>query len=253
MSLFISQGETQDLSTHKAQGPFSSHSVGSYTINNDAGNASLSYTGQAILTMAFQFPIGTNLQENVASMACQYVCSVISCVKRVSLATAPLELSPDLLSNLCPGNPEAHTLAQRIWESYCSQVGGELLRADWSDGDSIMRNMWNHQNAILCFSLELLPRFKFANQAGLNMLETTFVALQDITLDKIMSYTTLKSLNSEFSVILNQGFAYLPGGICVSTTGRQASYDQAIAWKVIAGDDINTHCLAISFGNWSFV
>lgn len=34
--------------------------------------------------------------------------------------------------------------------------------------------------------LQSLPVFIFANQAGLDMLETTLVALQDISLDKIL-------------------------------------------------------------------
>ena len=33
--------------------------------------------------------------------------------------------------------------------------------------------------------LQAVPDFTFANQAGLDMLETTLVSLQDITLDKI--------------------------------------------------------------------
>lgn len=50
-----------------------------------------------------------------------------------------------------------------------------------------------------------------------------------------------------------QGYAYLPaGGFCFSGMGRQVSYDQAVAWKVL-GEDGNVHCLAFCFSNWSFV
>lgn len=53
--------------------------------------------------------------------------------------------------------------------------------------------------------------------------------------------------------LYNQGFAYLPGGICASTMGRHVSYEQAVAWKVLEADESTVHCLAFSFINWSFV
>lgn len=46
--------------------------------------------------------------------------------------------------------------------------------------------------------------FTFANQAGLDMLETTLVALQDIMLDKILDEAGRKMLLSEFSKIMQQ-------------------------------------------------
>ena len=52
--------------------------------------------------------------------------------------------------------------------------------------------------------LQSLPVFIFANQAGLDMLETTLVALQDITLDKIFDDTGRKAFNSEFAKIMQQ-------------------------------------------------
>lgn len=124
----------------------------------------------------------------------------------------------------------------------------------------------------------------FANQSGLDMLETTLVALQDITLDKIFDESGRKALCSDFPKLMqqvvwfshvasrccwfkyvpnawfidcvylyDQGFAYLPGGICASTMGRHVSYEQAVAWKVLEADETTVHCLAFSFINWSFV
>jgi len=52
--------------------------------------------------------------------------------------------------------------------------------------------------------LQALPVFTFANQAGLDMLETTLVALQDITLEKILDDHGRKTLSSEFPQILQQ-------------------------------------------------
>jgi len=138
---------------------------------------------------------------------------------------------------------------------------------------------------LLHLMLQSLPVFIFANQAGLDMLETTLVALQDITLDKIFDESGRKALCTDFAKLMEQvmsdyhksfklqlkfhlekdlnfglfclfclqGFAYLPAGICMSTMGRHVSYDQAIAWKVLTGEDNTVHCLAFSFINWSFV
>jgi homeobox-leucine zipper protein len=57
--------------------------------------------------------------------------------------------------------------------------------------------------------LQALPIFTFANQAGLDMLETTLVALQDITLEKIFDDHGRKTLCSEFPQIMQQVFPSL--------------------------------------------
>ncbi|XLT51583.1 hypothetical protein HN873_044187 [Arachis hypogaea] len=62
-----------------------------------------------------------------------------------------------------------------------SKLSPELLRFDSQIGESVLKHLWHHQDAILCYSLKSVPVFIFANQAGLDMLETTLVALQDIT------------------------------------------------------------------------
>jgi len=46
--------------------------------------------------------------------------------------------------------------------------------------------------------------FIFANQAGLDMLETTLVALQDITLDKIFDESGRKALCTDFAKLMEQ-------------------------------------------------
>jgi hypothetical protein len=52
--------------------------------------------------------------------------------------------------------------------------------------------------------LQASPIFTFSNQAGLDMLETTLVALQDIMLDKVLDEAGRKILCSEFSKIMQQ-------------------------------------------------
>ncbi|XP_039066100.1 homeobox-leucine zipper protein REVOLUTA-like [Hibiscus syriacus] len=105
--------------------------------------------------------------------------------------------------------------------------------------------------SFLYYSLKSQLVFIFENQGGLDMLETTLVALQDITLDKLFDESGSKALCSDFSKLMQQGFACLPAGICMSTMGRHASYDQAFAWKVREADETTVHCLAFSFVNWS--
>ncbi|CAH8357500.1 unnamed protein product [Eruca vesicaria subsp. sativa] len=255
-------GDAQDLLTanHRTLDLTSSLEVGP-TPENASGNSSSSSNSRCILTIAFQFPFENNLQDNVAGMACQYVRSVISSVQRVAMAISPSGISPSLGSKLSPGSPEAVTLAQWISQSYTHHLGSELLTVDsMGSNDSVLKLLWDHQDAILCCSLKPQPVFMFANQAGLDMLETTLVALQDITLEKIFDESGRKALCSDFAKLMQQGFACLPSGICLSTMGRHVTYEQAVAWKVFApssenndGNDNTLHCLAFSFVNWSFV
>ncbi|KAH0929635.1 hypothetical protein HID58_015362 [Brassica napus] len=97
-----------------------------------------------------------------------------------------------------------------------------------------------------------MPVFTFANQAGLDMLETTLVSLQDISLEKIFDDNGRKTLCSEFPQIMQQAFASLQGGICLSSMGRPVSYERAVAWKVL-NEEENAHCICFVFINWSFV
>ncbi|KAL0436427.1 UNVERIFIED_CONTAM: Homeobox-leucine zipper protein REVOLUTA [Sesamum radiatum] len=238
-------GDLQDsLTSHKTLDLTSSLEVGPATSNNEKCGAA-SCSARSILTIAFQFPFENNLQENVATMARQYVRSVISSVQRVAMAISPSGLSPAVGSKLSPASPEALTLAHWICQSYSYHTGDGLLRSDASSSEAVLKTLWHHQDAVLCCSLKDVPVFTFANQAGLDMLETTLVALQDITLEKIFDDAGRKTLFSEFAKIMQQGFTHLPGGICMSTMGRHISYEQAIVWKVFAGEETTVHCLAV--------
>ncbi|XP_024985647.1 homeobox-leucine zipper protein REVOLUTA-like [Cynara cardunculus var. scolymus] len=221
--------------------------------NHGSTDMTMCQNTRSVLTIAFQFPFENNLAESVATMARQYVRSVINSVQRVAMAISPSGLSPSMGPKSSPGSPEALTLAQWICQSYTYHLGTDLLSSGSIVGDSLLKDLWQHQDAILCCSLKSLPVFLFANQAGLDMLETTLVALQDITLDKMFDDSGRKALVPEFAKIMQQGFTHLPGGICLSTMGRHISYEQAIAWKVLAADESTVHCLAFSFVNWSFV
>ncbi|ERN08358.1 hypothetical protein AMTRI_Chr07g23650 [Amborella trichopoda] len=232
----------------------SSLDIGSATnrASGDGGGPNSCNNLRSVLTIAFQFTFEPHMRDNVVAMARQYVRGVVGSVQRVAMAISPSRLGAQMGPRLPPGSPEAVTLTRWITHSYRFHLGVDLLRADCHAGDSVMKLLWHYSDAIMCCSLKALPVFTFANQAGLDMLETTLVALQDISLDKILDEGGRKSLCSDFTKIMQQGYTYLPAGICVSSMGRPVSYDQAIAWKVLTEEEA-THCLAFMFINWSFV
>jgi len=88
------------------------------------------------------------------------------------------------------------------------------MSEDFVDNNIICRMFWKNVqffcpiifplSGVLLKSLQASPVFTFANQAGLDMLETTLVALQDIMLDKVLDESGRKILCSEFSKIMQQ-------------------------------------------------
>ncbi|KAL6894601.1 hypothetical protein ACP4OV_008699 [Aristida adscensionis] len=226
--------------------------VGSGGTTRASSDASGTCNTRSVLTIAFQFSYENHLRESVAAMARQYVRTVMASVQRVAMAIAPSRLGGQIEMKQSPGSPEAQTLARWIGRSYRFHTGADLLRTETQCTDSSLKALWQHSDSIMCCSLKAAPVFTFANQAGLDMLETTLVALQDISLEKILDDDGRKALCSEYPKIMQQGLAYLPGGVCVSSMGRPVSYEQAVAWKVL-GDDDTPHCLAFMFVNWSFV
>ncbi|KAF2323464.1 hypothetical protein GH714_035586 [Hevea brasiliensis] len=239
-----SPNRTLDLASALEIGPAGNKSSTDYSANSGCV--------RSVMTIAFEFAFESHMQDHVASMARQYVRSIISSVQRVALALSPSHLG--LHAGLRPplGTPEAQTLARWICQSYRCYLGVELLKSSSEGSETVLKTLWHHSDAIMCCSLKALPVFTFANQAGLDMLETTLVALQDITLEKIFDDHGRKTLCSEFPQIMQQGFACLQGGICLSSMGRPVSYERAVAWKVL-NEEETAHCVCFMFINWSFV
>ncbi|XP_010915409.1 homeobox-leucine zipper protein ATHB-15 isoform X1 [Elaeis guineensis] len=224
-------------------------STGNRVSGDYSGNST---SMRSVMTIAFQFAFESHLQENVACMARQYIRNIISSVQRVALALSPSHLGSHGGLRPPPGTPEAVTLVRWICYSYRGHSGVELLKTTTEGSESLLKILWHHSDAIICCSLKAMPVFTFANQAGLDMLETTLVALQDITLEKIFDDQGRKTLCTEFPHIMQQGFACLQGGLCISSMGRPVSYDSAVAWKVLNDED-EAHCICFMFVNWSFV
>jgi homeobox-leucine zipper protein len=143
-------------------------------------------------------------------MARQYVRSIVGSIQRVALAIAPRPGS-NISPISVPTSPEALTLVRWISRSYSLHTGADLFGSDsQTSGDTLLHQLWNHSDAILCCSLKTnaSPVFTFANQTGLDMLETTLVALQDIMLDKTLDEPGRKALCSEFPKIMQQVFVF---------------------------------------------
>ncbi|KAG8073100.1 hypothetical protein GUJ93_ZPchr0006g41279 [Zizania palustris] len=239
-----SSGRTLDLA--------SSLEVGSATTQSSGDASPDDCNLRSVLTIAFQFPYEMHLQETVAAMARQYVRSIVSAVQRVSMAISPSQSGLNAGQRIISGFPEAATLARWICQSYHYHLEVELLSQSDGDGEQLLKMLWHYQDAILCCSFKEKPVFTFANKAGLDMLETSLVALQDLTLDRIFDESGKEALFSNIPKLMEQGHVYLPSGVCMSGMGRHVSFDQAVAWKVL-GEDSNVHCLALCFVNWSFV
>uniref|UniRef100_A0A453ED89 MEKHLA domain-containing protein n=1 Tax=Aegilops tauschii subsp. strangulata TaxID=200361 RepID=A0A453ED89_AEGTS len=216
-------------------------------------------SSKAVMTIAFQFAFESHLQDSVAAMARQYMRSIISSVQRIALALSSSHLVPHGSSRLLPPvTPEAATLSRWIVQSYRFHFGAELIKAaDASSGESALKALWQHTSAILCCSLKAMPVLTFANQSGLDMLETTLAALREITMDKVLDYDQgRKSLLCAdlMASVAEQGYACVEGGTCASSMGRPASYGKAVAWKVLDdGGAGAAHCVCFAFMDWSFV
>uniref|UniRef100_A0ACD5VGG4 Uncharacterized protein n=1 Tax=Avena sativa TaxID=4498 RepID=A0ACD5VGG4_AVESA len=214
-------------------------------------------SSKAVMTIAFQFAFESHLQDSVAAMARQYMRSIISSVQRIALALSSSRLVSHASVRLVPPvTQEAETLSRWIVQSYRFHFGAELVKsADGNGGGSVLEALWNHNSAILCCSLKAMPVLTFANQSGLDMLETTLAALQDSTLEKVLDDQGRKNLLCAdlIASVMEQGFACVQGGTCVSSQGRPASYEKAVAWKVLDDASGAAHCVCFAFLGWSFV
>lgn len=105
-----SPNRTLDLASALEVGPTGNRSSG-----DNAGHCG---NTKSVMTIAFQFAFEIHLQENVASMARQYIRSIIASVQRVALALSPSRFGSHVGFRPPPGTPEAQTLAGWICQSY---------------------------------------------------------------------------------------------------------------------------------------
>lgn len=228
-------------------------------VGNSSGNSISSDAQQhprSVLTIAFQFSYEIRMQDSVASIARQYVRNVVSTVQRVAMAMAPPRVQSSLrVSPSSDSVPDALSLARCVCKSYKLNLCVDLVRVEVESNEAYLKALTELGDAVMCCSCKSLPLFTFANQAGLDMLEiSTHMALQELSLEKTLDEDSRKSLCTVLSEVMQQGYACLPAGIRLSSKGRPASYDRAIAWKVMEHDDCrNVGGVAFLYVNWSLV
>lgn len=152
-----------------------------------------------MLTIAFQCTYENHLGYNAAVIARQYVFSLMGSIQRVVMAIAPSRINTHMGSKELSGSPDALTLLLWICRTYRVHIGADLIQVGPEVGEALLEQFRNYSDGILCCSGEtnISPFFKFANQAGLDMRETTLVALQDIILDKVLDEGGRKVLLSD--------------------------------------------------------
>lgn len=114
-----SPNRTLDLASALEVGPTGNRSSG-----DNAGHCG---NTKSVMTIAFQFAFEIHLQENVASMARQYIRSIIASVQRVALALSPSRFGSHAGFRPPPGTPEAQTLAGWICQSYRQVIKQDKL------------------------------------------------------------------------------------------------------------------------------
>lgn len=105
-----SPNRTLDLASALEIGPAGNRSSSDYNTNSSCM--------RSVMTIAFEFAFESHMQEHVATLARQYVRSIISSVQRVALALSPSHLSSQAGLRTPLGTPEAQTLARWISNSY---------------------------------------------------------------------------------------------------------------------------------------
>jgi homeobox-leucine zipper protein len=105
----VPSGRTLDLASNLE--------VGSTTQQTSADASQDECNLRSVLTIAFQFPYEMHLQDSVATMARQYVRSIVSAVQRISLTISPSGSGLNTGQKIT-GFPEAATLVLWICQSY---------------------------------------------------------------------------------------------------------------------------------------
>ncbi|KAF6144763.1 hypothetical protein GIB67_016837 [Kingdonia uniflora] len=147
MQYASSPNRTLDLASALEIGPTGNRAAG----DNSGNCASM----RSIMILAFQFAFESHLQENVASMARQYIRSIISSFQRVTLALSPSLLNSHSGLRAPAGSHESHTLARWIFHSYRCYFGVDLLKPTGEGSESIFNTPWHNSDAIMCCSLKV--------------------------------------------------------------------------------------------------
>nr|AWD38917.1 class III homeodomain-leucine zipper protein [Ceratopteris pteridoides] len=226
---------------------------------------------RSVLTIAFQFScIEARMHDSVACIARQYVRSVVSTIQRVAVAfiSNPLSLLkfPQPLRAYDSKNPITipvqSSLARCICQSYKLYMGADLVQVEDGSSEAYLQALNKMEDALLCCSCKPVPVFTFANRAGMDMLEMPSLpglALHDMPLERTLDEDGNRDICSLLSQVMQKGYACLSGaGIRMSSRGRLARFERAIAWKVAETpseeeEEIMVKGVAFLYIKWSLV
>lgn len=154
--------------------------------NGNKASSDLAANGgcvRSVMTIAFEFAFESHMQDHVASMARQYVRSIISSVQRVALALSPSNLGSHAGLRSPLGTPEAQTLARWIcnsyrwmtlslslyndpkslhvvsWVLFRCYLGVEMLKSGGEGNEPLLKSLWHHSDAVMCCSLKVCNIF----------------------------------------------------------------------------------------------
>eukprot|EP00250_Pteridium_aquilinum_P004102 c14338_g1_i1 orf=733-3231(-) len=202
------------------------------------------------LTIAFQYVYKAESRDVVALKAQQNMQGLVDLLQQAAVSLHP-HPSP-LIPNSQFGT-EAVLLVQQLSDSYRARIGEELLPCTDGSSEGIFKAFWNLQHAVVCCAWKPLPEFIFANHAALEMLECGLFTLKEMSLERMFNDGCRKTDYSQPPPFLQkEGYARLPVGVCLTSTGRPVSFERATGWKVMTGDP-NVRIAAFMFCNWAYV
>eukprot|EP00250_Pteridium_aquilinum_P034533 c7713_g1_i1 orf=3-1907(+) len=201
------------------------------------------------LTIAFQYMYEVQSRDVVALKAQQNMQAILDFLQQATVSLRPPPSLP-VAGSQC--GMEALLLVQKLTDSYRIHFGQELFPCSDGSPEGLFKIFWNFQPAIFCCAWKPLPEFIFANNSALEMLQTSWSALKGMSLERMFNDGCRKTDYSQPPPFLKkEGFAHLPAGVCLTSTGCPVSYERATGWKVIMGGDQIVQISAFLFFNWS--
>nr|AWD38907.1 class III homeodomain-leucine zipper protein [Cyrtomium guizhouense] len=198
------------------------------------------------LTIAFQYTYEIQSRDAVALKAQRNVQAIFDFLQQAMVSLRPPPSLP-VAGSQC--RMEMLLLVQNLTDSYRIHTGQELLPCADGSAEGLFQLFWNFQPAVVCCAWKPLPEFIFANNSAVEMFETSLPALREMSLERMFNDGCRKTDYSQPPSFLKEGFAHLPAGVCLTSSGRHVSYEHATGWKVITVDQ-SVQIAAFLFVNW---
>lgn len=207
----------------------------------------------SVLTVAFQFKYEAQIRDLVTVKAHHYAQRVLEFIRKAAVLIMPACETSQKGRNPSVCSLESKILVYHIVQKYRNFFGMDLFKTETAvNADILFKAFWNHKDAIICCTSKHIPEYVFANQAGLDMLETTAASLPGLPWLKTVPENEKQAAYKDLLQVLQQEYSYMPAGIRISSNGRPVAYERAMAWNVLDSD--NSICVVtVMFMNWSFL